>query len=145
MPVLTPDKIDVPLDFDSIVKAGSMAGSGGIIVLDDSVDVVAATLNLAQFYAHESCGQCTPCREGTNWMKILLQRIHSGQGSEADLDLLARVVPNVGGISLCALGDAAQGPVRSLVEKFSDEIRENLRAGRYPLPAPRYFDQGAAA
>ena len=78
-------------------------------------------------------------------MKILLQRIHSGQGTEADLDLLARVVPNVGGISLCALGDAAQGPVRSLVDKFSDEIRENLRAGRYPTPAPRYFDQGAAA
>jgi NADH-quinone oxidoreductase subunit F len=78
-------------------------------------------------------------------MEILLHRIHSGHGSESDLDLLARVVPNVGGISLCALGDAAQGPVKSLVEKFGDEIRENMRAGRYPSPAPRYFDQGAAA
>ena len=78
-------------------------------------------------------------------MKILLRRIASGQGAESDLDLLARVVPNVGGISLCALGDAAQGPARALVDKWSDEIRENLRAGRYPSPMPRYFDQGAAA
>ncbi len=144
-PMMRASDREIKMDFDTLAKAGSMLGSAAVIVMDDTTCMVRATLRLAKFFAHESCGQCTPCREGTNWMKILLQRIHSGQGSESDLDLLARVVPNVGGISLCALGDAAQGPVRSLVEKFSDEIRENLRAGRYPTPAPRYFDQGAAA
>jgi NADH-quinone oxidoreductase subunit F len=78
-------------------------------------------------------------------MEIILHRIQSGHGSEADLDLLARVVPNVGGISLCALGDAAQGPVKSLVQKFGDEIRDNIRNRRYPLPEHRFFGEGAAA
>jgi NADH-quinone oxidoreductase subunit F len=143
-PMLTPDEIDLPMDFDHLAKAGSMLGSAAVIVIDETTCIVRSTLRLAEFFAHESCGQCTPCREGTHWMRILLQRIEGGSGSEADLDLLASVVPNVGGISLCALGDAAQGPVRSLVEKFGDEIRENLRNGRYPLPRAPFFDLGAA-
>jgi NADH-quinone oxidoreductase subunit F len=122
-----------------------MLGSAAVIVMDETTCVVRATLRLARFFAHESCGQCTPCREGTNWMHLILERIESGRGSEADLDLLAHVVPNVGGISLCALGDAAQGPVKSLIARFGDEIRANLRARRYPLPRVPFFDLGAVA
>ncbi|HLF57261.1 MAG TPA: NADH-ubiquinone oxidoreductase-F iron-sulfur binding region domain-containing protein, partial [Thermoanaerobaculia bacterium] len=81
----------------------------------------------------------------TEWMRLILERIESGRGSEGDLDLLARVVPNVGGISLCALGDAAQGPVKSLVQKFGDEIRDNIRNRRYPLPRIPFFALGAVA
>jgi NADH-quinone oxidoreductase subunit F len=143
--MLTAAERDMPLDFDSLAKAGSMLGSAAVIVMDETTCVVRAALRLARFFAHESCGQCTPCREGTNWMWLILQRIVSGRGSEADLDLLAHVVPNVGGISLCALGDAAQGPVKSLIAKFGDEIRDNLRNRRYPLPRVPFFDLGAAA
>jgi len=142
---LTPAERDIPMDFDNLAKAGSMLGSAAVIVMDETTCVVRAALRLARFFAHESCGQCTPCREGTTWMKLILKRIESGKGTEADLDLLAHVVPNVGGISLCALGDAAQGPVRSLIAKFGDEIRDNLRHGRYPLPRVPFFDSGAAA
>lgn len=144
-PLLTPQHRDLPMDFDSLAKAGSMLGSAAVIVMDETVDIVRAVLRLARFFAHESCGQCTPCREGTRWMEILLKRIAEGQGTERDLELLESVVPNVGGISLCALGDAAQGPVRSLVQRFGDEIRANIRAGRYPLPRSRFFSLGAAA
>jgi len=143
--MLTAAERDMTLDFDSLAKAGSMLGSAAVIVMDETTCVVRAALRLARFFAHESCGQCTPCREGTNWMRLILQRIESGRGSEADLDLLAHVVPNVGGISLCALGDAAQGPVKSLIAKFGDEIRDNLRNRRYPLPRVSFFDLGAAA
>jgi NADH-quinone oxidoreductase subunit F len=143
--MLTPAEIDFKLDFDTLAKAGSMLGSAAVIVMDETTDIVRSTLRLAEFFAHESCGQCTPCREGTNWMRILLERIASGHGSEADLDLLASVVPNVGGISLCALGDASQGPVKSMLAKFGDEIRDNIRHGRYPLPRAPFFDFGAAA
>jgi NADH-quinone oxidoreductase subunit F len=143
--MLTAADIDMKLDFDTLAKAGSMLGSAAVIVMDETTCVVRATLRLAEFFAHESCGQCTPCREGTNWMRILLERIASGHGAERDLDLLASVVPNVGGISLCALGDAAQGPVKSLLAKFGDEIRDNLRQRRYPLPQVPFFDLGAVA
>jgi NADH-quinone oxidoreductase subunit F len=144
-PILTPAELDIRMDFDTLAKAGSMLGSAAVIVMDETTCVVRATLRLARFFAHESCGQCTPCREGTHWMHLILERIESGHGSEADLELLAHVVPNVGGISLCALGDAAQGPVRSLLQRFGDEIRDHLRHRRYPLPRVPYFDLGAAA
>ncbi|KAB2969446.1 MAG: NADH-quinone oxidoreductase subunit NuoF [Thermoanaerobaculia bacterium] len=144
-PMLTAAERDIVMDFDTLAKAGSMLGSAAVIVMDETTCVVRAALRLARFFAHESCGQCTPCREGTNWMRLVLERIESGRGSEADLDLLAHVVPNVGGISLCALGDAAQGPVRSLIAKFGDEIRDNLRHRRYPLPRVPFFDLGAVA
>jgi NADH-quinone oxidoreductase subunit F len=144
-PMLTADEVDLKMDFDTLAKAGSMLGSAAVIVLDETACVVRSTLRLASFFAHESCGQCTPCREGTEWMRLLLERIESGRGTEGDLDLLARVVPNVGGISLCALGDAAQGPVKSLIQKFGDEIRDNIRNRRYPLPRTPFFDLGAVA
>jgi NADH-quinone oxidoreductase subunit F len=143
--MLTADDVDLKMDFDTLAKVGSMLGSAAVIVMDETVDVVRATLRLAAFFAHESCGQCTPCREGTEWMRLILERIAEGRGSERDLDLLSNVVPNVGGISLCALGDAAQGPVKSLIAKFGDEIRDHLKHGRYPLPRKPFFDLGAAA
>ncbi|NQU10260.1 NADH-quinone oxidoreductase subunit NuoF [bacterium] len=124
MPVLTADQIDVRLDFESLRKAGTMAGSGGIIVLDDSVDIVAATLNVAQFYAHESCGQCTPCREGTLWMEKMLHRLHAGQGRAGDVDLLWDVADNIDGKTICPLGEAAAWPVKAFVTKYRGEFEK---------------------
>ncbi|KAB2965436.1 MAG: NADH-quinone oxidoreductase subunit NuoF [Thermoanaerobaculia bacterium] len=144
-PMMTAADAGIRMDFDTLAKAGSMLGSAAVIVMDETTCIVRSTLRLAKFFAHESCGQCTPCREGTNWMRLILQRIERGDGSEADLDLLAGVVPNVGGISLCALGDAAQGPVKSMIARFGDEIRDNIRNRRYPLPRQPFFDFGAVA
>jgi len=120
-PMLMPDEIDLPLNFDALMKAGSMLGSAGIIVLDESVCIVDAVWRLAKFFAHESCGQCTPCREGTNWMESILDRLERGLGRQQDADLLLDMADNIGGKSLCALGDAAIGPVISSVRKFRDE------------------------
>jgi len=120
-PMFKPDEIDVPLNFDAIQKAGSMLGSAGVIVLDESVCIVDAVWRLAKFFAHESCGQCTPCREGTNWMESVLDRLERGEGRKQDADLLLDMSDNIGGKSLCALGDAAIGPVISSVTKFRDE------------------------
>jgi NADH-quinone oxidoreductase subunit F len=122
MPVLKADQIDVPLDFESLRKAGTMAGSGGVIVLDDSVDIVEATLNLSQFYAHESCGQCTPCREGTLWMEKMLHRMHAGGGRPQDVDMLYNVADNIDGKTICPLGEAAAWPVKAFVTKYRGEF-----------------------
>ncbi len=126
MPVLTPDQIDVPLDFESLRKAGTMAGSGGVIVLDDSVDIVEATLNLAQFYAHESCGQCTPCREGTLWMEKMLHRMRDGRGHPQDVELLYDVADNIDGKTICPLGEAAAWPVKAFVTKYRTEFEKHV-------------------
>ena len=120
-PMLLPSEIDLPLNFDAVMKAGSMLGSAGIIVVDESMCIVDAVWRLAKFFAHESCGQCTPCREGTNWMESILDRLERGEGRQQDADLLLDMADNIGGKSLCALGDAAIGPVISSVKKFRDE------------------------
>src|SRR5881394_2550720 len=125
-PMLTPEEIDIPLNFDALMKAGSMLGSAGIIVLDDSVCIVDAVWRLAKFVAHESCGQCTPWREGTNWMESILDRLERGGGRQQDADLLLDMSDNIGGKSLCALGDAAIGPVISSVRKFRDEYLHHV-------------------
>jgi len=127
MPILPADKIDVTLDFDSLQKAGTMAGSGGAIVIDTSVSVVDTTLNLAQFYAHESCGQCTPCREGTLWMEKILHRVKHGHGRKEDVDLLYDVANNIDGKTICPLGEAAAWPVKAFVSKFKDEFNEFIQ------------------
>lgn len=124
MPVLPADKLDVPLDFESLRKAGTMAGSGGIIVLTDDVDIVDATLNVAQFYAHESCGQCTPCREGTLWMEKMLHRIHAGHGRPEDVDLLYDVADNIDGKTICPLGEAAAWPVKAFLKNYRTEFEK---------------------
>jgi len=142
-PILGPDQIDVKMDFDTVAKAGSMLGSAAVIVMDDSTCLVRSVARLAKFFNHESCGQCTPCREGTNWLELLLQRIEHGLGRPGDAQLLLSISKNIGGNSLCALGDAAIGPVRSLVETFGAEIDLHLNGRGCPYPHRRYFAAGA--
>jgi NADH-quinone oxidoreductase subunit F len=117
------DLLDLPYDFDSIIAAGSMSGSGAIIVLDDSADIVEALSNIADFYAHESCGQCTPCREGSLWMAKALHRLTQGEGRALDADYLLKIADNIpGGRTICAFGEACAWPVQSFVGKFKDEF-----------------------
>ncbi|MBV9490693.1 MAG: NADH-quinone oxidoreductase subunit NuoF [Verrucomicrobia bacterium] len=113
---------EIPMDFDSLAAAGSMAGSGGVIVMDDTRDMVWALNNINEFYAHESCGQCTPCREGSLWMKKLTARILSGGGVLADPDTLKSVADNIAGRTICAFGEACAWPTQSFVAKFRDEF-----------------------
>jgi NADH-quinone oxidoreductase subunit F len=137
-PMLTENELDLPLTFDDVMKAGSMLGSAAIIVLDESVCIVDAVWRLAKFFAHESCGQCTPCREGTNWMESVLDRIERGEGRQQDADLLLDMADNIGGKSLCALGDAAIGPVISSVKKFRDEYLHHI-THKSCLPGTRRY------
>jgi NADH-quinone oxidoreductase subunit F len=117
------DMLDLPYDFDSLIAAGSMSGSGAIIVLDDSTDIVEALANIAEFYAHESCGQCTPCREGSLWMAKALHRLTHGQGRRQDADYLVKIADNIpGGRTICAFGEACAWPVQSFVGKFKEEF-----------------------
>ena len=132
-PLLTAEEIvGLPMDFPSVKAAGSMLGSAGIIVLDETVDMVQACYNLARFYAHESCGQCTPCREGTTWLTKILERFTAGQGRLEDIDLILDVADNIGGLidfskgsfgkTICPFGEAVAWPVRAFVEKFRHEF-----------------------
>ena len=115
--------LDLPYDFDSLMAAGSMSGSGAIIVIDDSVDIVEALANLSEFYAHESCGQCTPCREGSLWMSKTLQRLTHGEGRKQDAEYLLKIADNIpGGRTICAFGEACSWPVQSFLAKFKDEF-----------------------
>jgi NADH-quinone oxidoreductase subunit F len=132
-PVLLAEDLDLPYDFESMAEAGSMLGSGAIIVIDDSVPIVSLALRLAEFYRHESCGKCVPCREGTNWTVKMLERVDSGEATPMDLELMAQVQTNIIGNCLCVLGDSMAMPVGSMVEKFRDEFErhiEEARAGR---------------
>ena len=113
---------DIPLDFDSMLTAGSMAGSGGIMVMDDSTDMVEALANINAFYAHESCGQCTPCREGSLWMNKISSRMSHGQARREDAELLESVAGQIAGRTICAFGEACAWPTQSFVEKFRDEF-----------------------
>src|SRR6266705_2417447 len=116
------DMLDLPYDFDSLIAAGSMSGSSAIIVMDDSTDIVEALANIAEFYAHESCGQCTPCREGSLWMSKALHRLTHGGGRKADADYLVHIAKNIQGRTICAFGEACAWPVLSFVNKFKDEF-----------------------
>ncbi len=129
-PVLTKDDLDIPYDFDSMAKAGSMLGSGAIIVVDDSHTVMEVATKLAKFYAHESCGKCVPCREGTNWTVKMLERIASGEATPMDLDLMASVQTQIIGNCLCVLGDAMAMPLGSMIEKFRPEFEAEIEAAR---------------
>jgi NADH-quinone oxidoreductase subunit F len=124
------------MDFEDLVEKKSMLGSAGVIVMDETVDMVQACLNIARFYAHESCGQCTPCREGTAWLVKMLTRIVNGQGKPDDIDMLYEITDNIGGRidfskgsfgkTICPFGEAVAWPVRSFVEKFEDEFRSYI-------------------
>ena len=132
VPVFTPDQLDVPLDFDSVQAAGSFLGSAAVIVVDDRACMVQLALRAEKFYMHESCGKCTPCREGTRWLVQLLEKIEGGDGTQADLDLVVSVCDRVLGKSLCALGDFAVWCVGSYVEKYRDEFQRHVDEGRCP-------------
>ncbi|MBI3047454.1 MAG: NADH-quinone oxidoreductase subunit NuoF [Acidobacteria bacterium] len=136
VPLLLPDQLDTPASFDAVQKAGSLLGSAGLIVMNDSVCMVWLAMNLLHFYRHESCGKCTPCREGTDWLFKLLGRLEAGEGRQKDLDLLYRVSNNIVGKTLCAFGDAAATPVISTMKLFRQEYEAHVREGRCPLPAP---------
>ena len=122
--------LDLPYDFDSMAKAGSMLGSGAIIVVDDSIPVVDVALKIAKFYRHESCGKCTPCREGTNWTVKMLERIDTGEATPMDLDIMASVQEQIIGNCLCVLGDAMAMPIGSMIKKFRAEFEAHIEAAR---------------
>ncbi|MEO5672496.1 MAG: NADH-quinone oxidoreductase subunit NuoF, partial [Ramlibacter sp.] len=133
-PVLPADiMMGCTMDYDSIAKAGSMLGSGAVIVMDDSRDMVESLLRLSYFYMHESCGQCTPCREGTGWLWRVVDRIHHGHGKPSDMDLLNSVADNIQGRTICALGDAAAMPVRAMIKHFRHEFEAKIN--KAPQPA----------
>jgi NADH-quinone oxidoreductase subunit F len=125
-PILKADECDIPMDYDTLAKVGSMLGSGGMVVLDESTDMVRFALRIMKFYAHESCGWCIPCREGTTWLKKILQRFYEGQGRREDISLLGELSKNMLGRTFCALGDAAALPTISIVEKFTEDFEVYL-------------------
>jgi NADH-quinone oxidoreductase subunit F len=129
-PVLTAEHLDLPYDFDSMAKAGSMLGSGSIIVVDDSVPVMDVARKVAKFYAHESCGKCTPCREGTNWTVKMLERMDSGHATPMDLEILAGVQEQIIGNCLCVLGDSMAMPIGSMVKHFREEFEAHIEEAR---------------
>ncbi|HEY6693366.1 MAG TPA: NADH-quinone oxidoreductase subunit NuoF [Solirubrobacteraceae bacterium] len=165
-PVLpgTDEYFDLPYDFDSLAKAGSMLGSGSIIIIDDSISIVDVALKTAKFYRHESCGKCTPCREGTNWTVRMLERIQTGEATPMDLDIMASVQEQIIGNCLCVLGDSMAMPIGSMIVHFRDEFEAHIdqarernglgaaipqvnrgrQAGPYPMADPADVDPTAA-
>jgi len=134
-PMLTAKHLDVALDFESVAEAGSMLGSAGFMVLSENVCIVRAVLNMARFYAHESCGKCTPCREGTRWMVNMLESIEAGGGRPDHIARLVDVANNINGRSFCALGDASAQPVLSSIKHFREEYEEHIAQRRCPYPS----------
>jgi len=130
MPPLRGDEIDVCMDEESLKKIGTHIGTGGIMVMDEDTDIVKITLRIAHFYHHESCGQCTPCREGTGWIEKILKRIVKGEATSNDLDTLLSICDNIEGNTVCALGEAAAWPVRGFLIKFRSEFEERVKASR---------------
>lgn len=131
-PVLTADEIDVIYDIEPLMKVGTMMGSAALMVVSEDQCLVQLIARITKFYAHESCGQCTPCREGCKWMEDVLERIEHGHGREQDLQLLLDIADNINGKTLCALGDAAAGPVTSFVKKFRADFEAHIRGGKCP-------------
>ncbi|NIJ12979.1 NADH-quinone oxidoreductase subunit F [Saccharomonospora amisosensis] len=145
-PILTDEHLDVPLDYEGVAAAGSMLGTKALQIFDETTCVVRAVLRWSQFYEHESCGKCTPCREGTFWMVRILEELERGTAGADDVDKLLDVCASVAGRSFCALGDAATSPIVSSVTHFRDEYSEHLRLGGCPFPAERsvlFSDEGA--
>ncbi|MDE3070495.1 MAG: NADH-quinone oxidoreductase subunit NuoF, partial [Acidobacteriota bacterium] len=129
-PLLTAAELDLPYDFDTLAKAGSMLGSGAIIVVDDATPILDVAFKVAKFYAHESCGKCTPCREGTSWTMKMLARMAAGEATPMDIEIMASVQENIIGHCLCVLGDAMAMPIGSIVTRFRDELEGHIEAAR---------------
>ena len=131
MPVLKPDELEkVNLDYESVAAAGSLLGSGGVIVMDERVCMVWAAWNIARFYAHESCGQCSPCREGCHWMEKIFYRVEHGGAQMSDLDLILNIAGNIAGNTICPFGDAAAMPAGAFIRKYRDEFEAHIAAGK---------------
>jgi len=145
VPILLPHQLDIEASFDSIQKSGSFLGSAAIIVMDDTTCMVWAALNLLHFYRHESCGKCTPCREGTDWLFKILQKIERGEGEMKDIALLENVAGLITGKTLCAFGDAAATPALTTIKHFRQEFEAHVREGRCPLGAPWRRDRDRVA
>ncbi len=128
-PLLTADEIDIPMDYDSVAKAGSMLGSGGMVVMDEDTCMVDMARRIMHFYAHESCGWCIPCREGTAWLRKTLERFHAGKGRPEDIDMIAELAKNMLGRTFCPLGDAAAMPTISIMKKWRNEFEDHLHGG----------------
>jgi NADH-quinone oxidoreductase subunit F len=145
-PILTPEHLDVPLDFESVGAVGSMLGTRALQIFDETTCVLRAVLRWTEFYAHESCGKCTPCREGTYWLKQMLARLEKGQGSEEDLGTLNDIADNILGRSFCALGDGATSPIHSSIKNFRDEYLQHFEHGGCPFdPAKSTIWAGSSA
>ncbi len=129
VPILSADEIDINLDYESVAAAGTMLGTASVMVMDDQTNMVKQVRRMVDFYAHESCGQCTPCREGTEWLAKILRRIEDGMGVEGDLDLLLDLGRNMTGTTICVLSDSAAAPVASSIEKFKDDYLALIRRG----------------
>ncbi len=141
-PVLTAAQVaDVTLDYESLAKAGSMLGSGGITVLDENVDMISAIYNTMRFYHHESCGQCTPCREGTGWLEKLAHRFHHDEGREGEVDLLGDVAKNMRGRTICVLADAAAMPMQSYLQHFRADFEARVKAASWKERTRSYKDE----
>jgi NADH-quinone oxidoreductase subunit F len=132
-PVLLPDKLDTQASFDALAKAGSMLGSAAIIVMDETTSMPWVAMNLLHFYKHESCGKCTPCREGADWLHRILTKIERGEGQMRDIDLLVSICNNIGGKTLCPFGDAEIAPVLSTIQHFRHEYEAYIRDGKSPV------------
>jgi len=132
-PVLTAQEIDLPMDFDSLQQAGSMLGSGGVVVMDEDTCMVKVAQRIMSFYAHESCGWCIPCREGTTWLRQLLARFHAGGGAARDINLIGELAQNMLGKTFCPLGDAAAMPTISILKKFRGEFEDHLNGAACPF------------
>jgi NADH-quinone oxidoreductase subunit F len=126
-PLMTADEIDIPMDYDSVAKAGSMLGSGGMVIMDEDTCMVDMARRIMHFYAHESCGWCIPCREGTTWLRKTLERFHAGMGRPEDIDMIAELAKNMLGRTFCPLGDAAAMPTISIMKKWRGEFEEHLK------------------
>ncbi len=135
-PVLKAEECDIPMDYDSLAKAGSMLGSGGMVVLDETADMVKFLARIMKFYAHESCGWCIPCREGTAWLQKILSRLDEGIGVSSDIDTVDQLAVNMFGRTFCPLGDAAAMPTMAIVRKFRPEFEVKIRSTAVFVPAP---------
>ncbi len=140
-PAMSPKELDTKMDFDSLMKAGSMAGSGGMIVLDETVCLVRVTRRLLEFYAHESCGQCTPCREGVPWMLRIVRNIELGKGKMSDIKQILKICDNIKMRTLCPLGDAAAMPTEGFVKKFKSEFTKHIQTGECTVGGPLGCDR----
>jgi NADH-quinone oxidoreductase subunit F len=136
VPILAADEIDIPMDYESVASAGSMLGTASVIVMDDQTNVVKQVRRMVEFYAHESCGQCTPCREGTEWLAKIMRRIEIGDGTVEDLDTMLEIGKNMTGTTICVLSDSAAVPIASSIERFREDYLALMRPGSRVAAVP---------